>query len=201
MAQTGLEGHEPTLDQAAAEEALLIAARLQHAHRERLSLDEIKRTGAEVGIAPEFVEQAILMMSQRKAVVTPAAKWTTGSTIAFVALTLILQTIFCVAQAWAQPSQLGPTWVAVAAIAGLAGYLIPTSRATSMRLIFGVFSMIAIAGLASTAAHYAFERNMILERVGISLVIAVVAFLVAQWVQPTKGSITRATPSDPSIPV
>jgi hypothetical protein len=57
---------EPTLSRELAEETLLIAARLQHEHRELLTLSELKQTAAEVDISPEFVELALHPMDDNK---------------------------------------------------------------------------------------------------------------------------------------
>jgi hypothetical protein len=55
-----------TLDWSTGEEALKLAARLQHEHRQRVSLGELKEMAISAEIAPEFVDQALLLMYDRQ---------------------------------------------------------------------------------------------------------------------------------------
>jgi hypothetical protein len=177
--------HELTLDRAAAEEALMIAAMLQHEQCERLSLNELKRTAAEVDISPEFVEQAILLMSRRKTIapkkIAPETTPMTLTDLGFILMLVVLQSAVFLALAWRAPFM--PFCVSAIAIAGSAGFLIPKSRRGAERLKWSFFGAIVALSLGCFAARYAFERNMLLTRGSIALAIEAAAFFGAQYLR------------------
>ncbi len=89
--QRQTDGSEPRFDRTQAEEALLIAARLQQEHQDQFSLSDLKRTAAEVDIRPEFVERAISMVKQEpKPVVVPAPRPTILSFLANLAMGFVV---------------------------------------------------------------------------------------------------------------
>jgi hypothetical protein len=137
-----------------AEETLLIAARLQHVERERLSLSELKRTAAEPDISPEFVDEAIRIMGERKTPVTKTSP-TTAKDRSLILGLVVLQCAVFLGLAWAPADWSVPFWLPAIAICGAAGYLTRRRRRISKIVLFSVLRSLILLSLGSLSARYA----------------------------------------------
>jgi len=188
---------EIALDQQAAEAALLIAARLQHEHRERLTLAELKRTAAEVDISPEFVEQAVQMLGRHE---EPAPR-TDSLTLRDVLVVLplvVLQCFVTLGLVWGGIDL--PSCILAVTIAGGIGFLADRNSRNKNRAVVGSLCVVVLLCLACFAAHYDFERGYILGRGGFALVLELMSFFGVQFVRakmrPTQLAANHPTLSD-----
>jgi hypothetical protein len=170
------------LDRDKADEALLIAARLQHEHSERSTLAEMKRTAAEADISPEFVDQAILMLGEP----LPKTRGITLRDVLAVPPLVALQCFVTLMVVWGSLNL--PACLLVVVVAGTIGFLADRSSRNRNRALVGSLCVVVLLCLACFAARHDFERVHILWGGGFALALELASYFGVQFVRGKMGS-------------
>jgi hypothetical protein len=149
-------------DRTQAEEALLIAARLQQEHREQYSLSDLKKTASEVDISPEFVEQAIRMVQTQEpvapVVATPQRSGQVSVLVHLVLGLLVLPAEFIVVGLACIPKQLPMAWPFALALTGFLAWKLPKGRVVTRTgatyLVVGFLALLGFAVWAMQGADW-----------------------------------------------
>ncbi len=198
---TGKGEVEPTLDRGKAEEALLIAARLQLEHRERLTLTQLKQTAAEVDIDPEFVEQAVKLVSRQpvttKQVMVPAED--TSSKDIPIGITVLVVEFFFARLIGPWPVlQAKPYWALAIILAVALGLFSPRKADfTKKGLLFITVSLGFWALVHALPGHVnAYYDNFWYERIMILAAVQAAAYSIARWVRSRYDGSLEEKPTD-----
>lgn len=209
--QRQTEEPEPRFDRTQAEEALLIAARLQQEHRDQLSLSDLKKTAAEVDISPEFVEQAIRMVQRKEPVAnvpkpaTPLAPTSSPGqlpVLAHLALGLfVVPAEFFLTGLGTIPMRVALAWPLALALVGLVAWNLPRGRsATKTGAAYLAVGLCALTVFVYLEQTRTFESHTTHALLGLMAVLQVAVFCWVRWLVDRPGQLAppQASPSTAS---
>ena len=181
---------ELTLDRAAAEEALLIAARLQHVEKERLTVSDLKRSAAELNIDPELVDRALLLMHARRLDTVRSERHFRFLDVFALIVLWGLECCLLVTLITNSFVEVAPVWLTIAVVPAVFAYALPNNRR--------VWRVIVLALVFGALAALIGEWNMYLARdmVGHAVWVVPLAILVQAGVfsvsQRINSRMTRS---------